>query len=146
MPRPEGTTTTWFPSKVDAWVPVVMFSHLPILTAVLWSAPAEKRLTGVLVATAATLLSAWFIVGTGYRVEPERLVARSGPIRWRIPWSALRSIGDADGDLTSGPAMSLDRIELRYGDGQSMLVSPKDRAGFLQAVKDHAPHCTIAVR
>ena len=30
--------------------------------------------------------------------------------------------------------MSLDRLEIRYGGGRRLLISPKDREGFLEAV------------
>lgn len=133
----------WFRSAVDAWVPIVLFSHLPVVGALLATEPPEKRLMGAMVIGLVTLLPVWLLASTGYRVERDRLVVRSGPVRWRIGWAALQSIEDAEGELQSGPAFSFARLALRYGDGRTLLVSPKDRQRFLDEVERRAPHVRV---
>jgi hypothetical protein len=36
--------------------------------------------------------------------------------------------------VLSSPALSLNRLEIRYGNGKRMLLSPQDAAGFLKAI------------
>jgi hypothetical protein len=35
----------------------------------------------------------------------------------------------------SSPALSLDRLLIRYGGGSEIMVSPADKAGFMAAIK-----------
>jgi hypothetical protein len=35
--------------------------------------------------------------------------------------------------------LSLDRLEIAYGDGRLLLISPQDKAGFLAALRRRVP-------
>jgi hypothetical protein len=78
-------------------------------------------------------LMAWLLFSTFYEVEGEVLLIRCGPFRWRIPIAEIRSVRDSQ-SVASSPALSLTRLQIDYGFGQTILVSPDDRAGFLKAI------------
>jgi hypothetical protein len=66
-------------------------------------------------------------------------VVRAGPFRWQVPLETLRSIRPTRSPLSS-PALSLDRLELRYGQGRVLLISPADGARFVAELSARAPH------
>jgi hypothetical protein len=86
-----------------------------------------------LVIGGATALVAWIFLSTRYVVENGRLDVRSGPFRWRVPIDAISRIERTRNPLSS-PALSLDRLAIEY-DGKRLMISPLDRAGFLDAIK-----------
>jgi hypothetical protein len=36
----------------------------------------------------------------------------------------------------SSPALSLDRLQIDYGAGKSILISPADKEGFIEAIEE----------
>ncbi len=124
-----------FPSKRDPWLTAVL------LLAALVSAsaalpPAPTWLSGLLVATAVVL--AWIWLGTRYTVTSSELIINSGPFRWKVPLASIREVTPSRLALSS-PALSLDRLLIRYGHGGFVLVSPADRQGFLKAIRAAGP-------
>ena len=43
-------------------------------------------------------------------------------------------------NILSAPALSLDRLKIRFGKRAFILVSPEDKDGFLRAVKEAQGH------
>lgn len=78
-------------------------------------------------------LPVWLLVATDYTVTLEELKIRCGPFKWTIKRNEIRSIKPSR-NLISSPALSLNRLEIRYGSHKSILVSPADRFGFYQAL------------
>jgi hypothetical protein len=54
-----------------------------------------------------------------------------------VPLATIHSLAATHNPLSS-PALSMDRIEVRHAAG-TLLVSPKDKAGFVAAVRAGAP-------
>ena len=53
-------------------------------------------------------------------------------LRWRVPYDAIDEISPTRSSL-SGPACSLDRLQIRYGESRAgLLISPTDKAEFLR--------------
>jgi len=78
-------------------------------------------------------LPVWLLLSTYYLVEAGTLKVRSGPFSWSIPLNEINSIRPSRSILSS-PALSLHRLEIQYGRGQTILVSPKDIKGFQNAI------------
>jgi hypothetical protein len=125
-----------FESAVDWWY-FAGFAPLAGLAVVLL--PVIMPLGGVEAAIAivslcaAGGLMAWFLVSTFYQVEGEALLIRCGPFRWRIPLADIKSVRESR-SVESSPALSMKRLRIDYGMGDSILVSPANRAGFLKAI------------
>jgi len=126
-----------FRSAVDWWFSLLMIGSAFIVAVAL--APLFTVLEGVTrIAVIITILSSvalplWVLFSTTYRVEGGGLLIRSGPFSWKIPLSAIESVRESR-SLLSSPALSLDRLEIRYSNGKRILVSPADRDSFLQSI------------
>lgn len=77
------------------------------------------------------LLPSYFY--TYYKVNDHQLLVKSGLFSWKIPLSEIESIEPTHSFL-SAPALSLDRLAIHYGDGNRVVVSPKDKQGFIKAI------------
>jgi Bacterial PH domain len=121
-------------SKVDG-ILVVCLAVLPaVLLLVLGSVlpdewlGASVALRGVL--TLMLALFVWTLMSTSYAIDAASLQVRSGPFHWAIALEDIRSVS-ATRDVTSAPALSLDRLRIEYGVRRSILVSPRERAAFI---------------
>lgn len=61
------------------------------------------------------------------------LTIRYGLCRQRVPLESIRKVSPTRNPLSS-PALSLDRLEIRFGDGffKAVMISPDERAEFLR--------------
>lgn len=108
------------------------------LAAALWTAfqpGPDYRATAVLLAAFAFVV--WLLVGTDYTFDGDQLRIRSGPFRQNVTLSTIARVR-ATRTWLAGPAASFDRIELVSATGR-VIVSPRDTAGFLDALRARAP-------
>lgn len=139
-----------FPSKRDAWLTVVLWSAVVAcvggglvdlasggLVDLASGGPPLVKALGLVVPLAVAALILWVLYGTSYTFAGPVLDIRSGPFRFQVALGEIDSVVPSRNPL-SGPACSLDRLLIRYGHRQ-ILVSPEDRAGFLDALTSRAP-------
>lgn len=126
-----------FKSAIDAWFYVLALGLPAVVIGTILVSLEEYDLSTILVVGVVTLISlglpVWLMLSTRYVVEDETLRVLSGPFRWTIPLRDIRSV-EPSRSVLSSPALSLDRLKIRYGAGRSLLVSPRDVGGFRQAV------------
>jgi membrane protein YdbS with pleckstrin-like domain len=127
-----------FRSKVDTWLVLVVVAALVVLAAALVSMvvaggsfAAIALFLGVM--TAVTLFIGLIFTRTWYEIDARELRIVSGPFRWTIPRESIRSVEESRNPLSS-PALSLDRLRIRYGEKRWILVSPEDKKGFRRAL------------
>lgn len=132
-----------FPSKIDRWLLALIAVPLAIsvgatVSALLAHPPFEAVL--LIVGLEALVLGfiSWTFRSTRYLVGDREVIVRSGPFRWRIEIATIESVRPSRNPLSS-PALSLDRLEVRYGRGRALLISPEDRTGFLDAIVARSP-------
>ncbi|MEM6708092.1 MAG: PH domain-containing protein [Pseudomonadota bacterium] len=134
---PHTTPVQTFRSAVDWWFyAVLLFVCGTLITTALavLQTPSTLGLASVGVSAIIALgLPFWLLVSTRYQVTGSRLLVRSGPFSWHIERAEISSVTDSNSPISS-PALSLKRLEIRYGDGRFVLVSPADRNGFLDAL------------
>ena len=75
----------------------------------------------------------WMMVATDYQIDDGLLRIRSGPFRWTLPVDAITSV-EPSNSPRSAPALSIDRLQICYDNDRIILVSPKDKTGFLRAI------------
>ena len=127
-----------FKSKVDRWILILMVVVIVMQVVAVGSAALQA---GDPLATMALMLTmiaivglmVWLLVGTHYTIDRKTLRIVSGPFRWRVPVDEITAV-EATRSPLSSPALSLDRIRLRYGKNKRIMISPADRAGFLRAI------------
>ena len=127
-----------FRSKIDRWILVLLLGAIVIdIGAVLQIAmrpvgPVATTAT-ILLCIAAAALIASLLLRTYYTVDKGILRIVSGPFRWTVAIEQISSVTQTRSPLSS-PALSLDRLLIRYGNGRRILVSPADQHGFLRAI------------
>lgn len=126
-------------SKIDFWaLPLLAVVPLiPAVAALLTHAPVAYLSFSIVF-----LLYVLLVFPVSYRLLPEALEVRSGVLHWRIPYAQMRSIRPARSVLAA-PALSFDRLDLRYGANGQALISPNDRQSFLADLHARAPHLQL---
>jgi uncharacterized membrane protein YdbT with pleckstrin-like domain len=125
-------------SKVDIWLAGAIVAAAVVVLIVGFSVVAGPVPAKWLIVAPMVLLGAvlplWLLVSTDYRIADQNLLIRSGPFRWRIPIREIRNVRPTR-NARSSPALSLDRLLITYGGGQSCMISPKDKEGFLNELR-----------
>lgn len=119
----------WFYAVTAATAVVVALAMFPLLK----SGQGGQIVVAGLTALVAVGLPLWLLASTYYLVNVGSLEVRSGPFRWSIPLNEITEVRKSRSALSS-PALSLDRMEVKYGRGRSILLSPRDSRGFLKAI------------
>lgn len=126
-----------FRSKIDSWLAVVMGGTAALVVLALASTVATMGLAGLMVAVLALLVTVlpivWMLTSTYYEVQDGTLRVVCGPLRKTIALADIESVSDSR-SLISSPALSLDRLKIRYSGNRWVLVSPKDKQGFRKAL------------
>ena len=112
---------------------------VPMLVFSIW----KQHWLGIGINLAVTLL-VWHVFATTYYIIRDgTLIVRSSILyNTHIPISHIVSISPT-GNPISAPAASLDRLEIRYGPYETILVSPKDKAGFIAHLKAINPKIMV---
>ena len=127
-----------FKSKVDTWLiavfVIVALLSLIVIVPLLVTASGAAYLIALLVVAISMGLPLWIYRTTVYVIDGESLSIKSGPFSWNISLSDINAVKESR-SLLSSPAFSLDRLAIDYGNGRSILVSPLDKAGFIEALE-----------
>lgn len=85
----------------------------------------------------------WVLYGTRYTLTEGKLIVQSGPFRWVIELDSITEVFPTRNPLSS-PACSLDRLHIRYRPSrQGIMISPQDKAVFLQDLVVLSPGLTL---
>jgi hypothetical protein len=127
-----------FRSKVDRWILLLILVVIIVQVAAITAAVAEAGEPGmitslILVMIGVVALMLWLLLGTHYTVDRGLIRIVSGPFRWKVPVAEITSVKATRNPLSS-PALSLDRLSIRYGKRRRIMISPADKAGFLKAI------------
>lgn len=124
----------WYPSKVDWWLAVILgIAPLTCIVATLSVAAARGAIWVPLAATA--FLAAIYlglVFPMRYSITDDAVVVRHGIVRQRIPLADITDVYPTRNPLSS-PALSLDRLHIRFGEGffKAVMISPRDEGEFL---------------
>lgn len=127
-----------FKSKIDRWIFVLLIVVIIVQIVAVGSAAIQAAdplvTTGMIFLMIGVVgLMVWLLLGTHYTVDRGVIKVVSGPFRWKVPIDQITSVTATKSPLSS-PALSLDRICIRYGKRRRIMISPADRAAFLTAI------------
>ena len=107
---------------------IIAVTFLPIMNGA--SGNATIIVIGVMLLVIALTISIFF--GTTYKINDKKeLLIKCGFLyNSTIDISKIKSIERTRNPISS-PAPSLDRIELKYGKWDSVIISPEDKVGFV---------------
>ncbi|MEW9502166.1 PH domain-containing protein [Jeotgalibacillus marinus] len=127
----------YFPSKKDWWLTVLICFLMggTILLSVI-----EPSVPGIIITTIVSAFLVWIWFTTGYLFTKDELVIRFGPFRSKIPYEKIQSYRDTR-SVTSGPALSLDRLEILHDSGVMgvSIVSPVRKEEFKSELERRCP-------
>jgi len=133
----------WYKTKIDWWIPIVL--TLPPIAAVSVTLSAilagnrEEIIIGIGAILFVSLLYFGLIIPIRYGLDAKELIVQAGLCRFRIPLSEIEEVYPTHNPLSS-PAMSLDRLGVRFGKGlfKRVLISPAEREEFLDHLARNA--------
>lgn len=98
---------------------------------------------GLIIVGLVALFSAHMLLTTYYVVDKGMVNVHCGFfINRNIEIASIRSIVETNNALSS-PAASLDRLEINYNKYDSVMISPKDKAGFIDLLKSMKPDIEV---
>jgi len=134
-----------FRSKVDWWLFLILLSIPGIPMAVVWTRSAGSPPVSVWtpLIIAGLLVVAFFPVR--YVIEGETISVQCGLIQWEHTAFHVKEVQSVQPsfDILAAPALSLDRLSVDLGFRAGVLISPKDKAGFLRAVQALDPELRL---
>lgn len=127
-----------FKSKIDRWLMlllvVIMAFEIVVMSIAALQTPDPRAAIGLIVTALLIIaLIGSLLIGTHYTVDGNVLRVASGPFHWKVPIDQIQSV-EATRSPLSSPALSLDRMRIRYSKNRRIMVSPADKAGFLRAI------------
>lgn len=106
----------------------------------------QPNLLGVLLILPAILLFVYILVKTKYTIEDKNLIIESGFIHNSIiAISTIKKISETNSILSS-PATSLDRLEIIHGNESRVLISPKEKKEFIDALVHINPDIEVKLK
>lgn len=135
-------------SKIDWWIGLVLIALAGLVPACVllavtaWTSDQVQSWVylGCAIVLSALLIGLAFPVR--YLVQRSDLTIRFGLARVRIPIAEIEEI--APSRLAwSAPALSMQRLRVRYGAGRSVLISPADPSAFLAALRQADPQLLV---
>lgn len=127
---------TKYPSKVSYGLLLFIFAvfYGPILAELIGNGYGSAMLGVALFLTPIFGLVVHMLFSTTYTIEHEKLHVRCGFFSYKpIAITDIKKIAPTKTFIAS-PAPSFDRIEIRYGKFDSVVISPKDQTAFVQHV------------
>ncbi|MBM7647431.1 hypothetical protein JOC78_000352 [Bacillus ectoiniformans] len=136
-----------FKSKQDWWLTLIvwgaMFFSIGNGMYTLIEEPFSADMFFVLlVSIILPLFIIWMWLTTCYILDEHHLVVKFGPFKKKIPLESIKSVKKTMNPLSS-PALSLKRLEIVYGDFQTVLISPEDREEFMKILSAKCPHVKV---
>mgnify|MGYP006291861281 CR=1 FL=1 len=126
-----------FKSKVDKWIyGALVLEVVAIIAAailVVWAKGAIALVGIVLPALLGLGFPLWLLYSIRYEVTLDKLIVYAAWAKWEIPKVSIHSVKPGKSYMSS-PALSLDRLEVRYGNDEKLYISPLDKEGFLKAL------------
>ena len=126
---------TVYSSKIDTWLGVVLIGSMVVCAIASYQVvkigtPASM-VTVVPILLIGMGLPLWLMLSTSYALSSGRLLIKSGPFKWVVPIESITGVMPTSNPLSS-PALSLDRLQINYGNGASVMISPENKEQFLK--------------
>lgn len=130
-----------FRSKID-W----FFVAIPAVVAIrlLWPVPAHLRAGGdipwpnLLTPLLLAAFFVWLARSIRYEIRDDALIVHQPIVNAEIPLASIYKLR-ATRSVLAAPALSLDRMEVLASKGPFVVISPKDKAAFVRAIRARVP-------
>jgi hypothetical protein len=131
---------TTFKSKIGLEFVIPVFTLLTVLFFVMLY---NRVWVGLLIILVSSAFIIHLFLTTRYTIDKKALVIRQGFfIKIEVDIQKIRKISSTDIALSS-PATSIDRLEIVYNNFDSVIISPKDKSGFVEHLKKINPDIDV---
>jgi hypothetical protein len=133
----------WYRSKVDWWlVPILcvpIVASIAVCFALVLGGKASELPWGIAGVGFVVALFLGVVFPMRYGVDETHLIVRFGLCRQRVPLANITEVYPTRNPLSS-PALSLDRLYVKYGEGifNAVMISPAEKSGFLNELAKRA--------
>lgn len=129
---------TVYRSKTDLWLiaifGIAMIASLSGALAMLSTGTPVAWMVAAPIALVGVGLPLWLLLSTRYVLGQGQLRVLCGPFKWCVPLAKITAITPTSSPLSS-PALSLDRLRIDYGVGNSVMISPRDKEQFIKDIE-----------
>lgn len=113
---------------------------------ILFDLISQKAWVGVALIVGIVTFLVYGLLSISYVVKEEQLTIKLGVLSYqKIDIHSIYKISETYNPLSS-PAASIDRVEIMYNKFDSILVSPKDKKGFIENLTSINPNIEIIYR
>lgn len=132
-----------FKSKIDLWF-VILVSIL--FTLLLIRLAYDQNWVGFIFIIVVISYVIYSFLTTVYSIEGDKLKIKCGYFfNFLIEIKDIKKISETF-NIISSPALSFNRLEILYNKFDTLLISPKDKIRFLEAVKRINPEIKIVLK
>lgn len=104
---------------------------------------------GLIVVVCVALFVTYIFLTTYYQIDGKFMKIRCGLFfNLKVDIDTIRRISETNNPLSS-PATSIDRLEIKYQKNRkidTVMISPKDKSGFIKMVTDINPNIDICLK
>jgi Bacterial PH domain len=130
-----------FPSKIG--LELVIPIAFVLLTVLIFSFGSSPFWMGITIIGPIALLVSYVFGSTQYEIDGKQLIIKCGIFyNSKIDIQNIIRIKETNNPLSS-PATSLDRLEISYEKNKSVLISPKEKSTFIEALKELNPKIEV---
>jgi len=127
-----------FNSKIDLWLLIVLLLLIGLsIYTVIEILSKQTNLIDYLISIFMALLGVFLpiglIISTKYVVDGNLLIIKAGFFKWEVNILEITEVRKTKNPLSS-PALSLDRIEIKYKNNKKIMISPNNLDEFLKAI------------
>jgi hypothetical protein len=91
----------------------------------------ERAWLGLLINASVIIFLLHLVLNTYYKIKEKKLIIVCGILfKLHISIDEIKDVQPTNNPLSS-PALSLDRLAIRFGGRQTVMISPKDKEGFI---------------
>lgn len=133
----------WYPSKIDWWVVLVLCISPLVVLSVCILFVFIGSMNGLIIGGISALFLAGIYLGLifpmRYGIDDTYLIVRFGICRYHILLADIIEV-QATRNPVSSPALSLDRLQIQFGQGfrKAVMISPAERELFLNDLAHYA--------
>lgn len=132
-----------FESKIDLWF--ILFLAL-IFGGILVRSVYDQNLISFSIILLVVIFIAYMFSTTFYIIENKKLWIKCGIFfNLSIEIEGIKKVSESY-NIISSPALSFDRLEILYNKFDTVLISPKDKIRFIEAIKKNNPEVEIKIK
>lgn len=129
-----------FRSAIDFWyIAIIIIPTVHLIWILIEGLAAGGRPSIGFTIAIVAMGGVWYCIATTfYEVNEQYLIAAFGPFKTRVPVTSIHTMR-ATTSILSAPALSARRIEVLSKNGPRVMISPRDSAGFVDAIRRAVP-------